>query len=109
MLEPFSNPYPAMESRCSEYGGLIRSLVKDSTGNAWGGIYKTYKCYKSEMTIVKPTFETQPQNRTSELQQSNTRSPITNYSLDEIKAKCVEIGFKEATEALGICVLKLSK
>ena len=32
-----------------------------------------------------------------------------SMSLDEAKKKCIELGFKDKTELLGSCVLKLSK
>ena len=47
--------------------------------------------------------------------QNNERQPITApqpstvFSLDDSKRKCVELGFKAATEAFGKCVLQLSK
>lgn len=109
MLEPFSDPYPVMQSNCSGYGGLILSSIQNAEGKALGGIYKTYKCYKSQEATVKPTFEVQPQNFAPKMQQPSPPSSINNNSLEKFKSLCKELGFKEGTEAFGNCVLKLSK
>ena len=40
--------------------------------------------------------------------QINSSKPI-NYSLDDYKQKCSDLGFKNGTEGFGKCVLQLSK
>ena len=55
------------------------------------------KAYYRTRTEI-PTKETTQNTATKEL-----------MSLDEAKKKCIELGFKDKTELLGSCVLKLSK
>lgn len=55
----------------------------------------------------KPYYRTRTEIPTKETTQNTATKE--SMSLDEAKKKCIELGFKDKTELLGSCVLKLSK
>jgi hypothetical protein len=89
-----------MARQCASFGGLDYSSVQEEPTPSWkqmGYNYKSYKCKGPEPKIIPRPMVAQ------ELPQP------PKVDLNEAKSKCIEIGFVAGTEALGNCVLKLTK
>jgi hypothetical protein len=86
---------------CSTRGGLLEApRYTHSVPIGWK--FYSYRC--SGVQRVAPPAP-------NLVEQTQPRTPPANPSVGmvEAKSKCIELGFKVGTEALGNCVLKLSK
>jgi len=115
----FEEAKSAIRNACSDLGGLDENSISQYTPehvviNLGGSSWFRYKCVgkstnknydRSESN--KNKYDSSIVNKT---QPSSDYTPSTStISIEDAKKKCLEIGFKNATEGFGKCVLQLTK
>ena len=89
-------------------GGGIGAIVDHNNGAAYEypGLIKVY------MGRTNQRIEEQAPTQTSTSSQATVNSSTVKNSeatLEDAKKKCIDLGFQQATEGFGNCVLKLAK
>lgn len=105
---------PKMQELCAGFGGLdfasIRQIPTPHGAVSLGDInpYYEYNCRGSPKTSTTTTAEEKP---FIDKKIESTLVPPSKPSadLESVKNKCLELGFKDKTEAFGKCVLDLSR
>ena len=109
-------PVGALESRameiCNSLGGVKNTPTYSHTVPL-GWKFYNYQCNGYKLATPISSSPNIPKIDIYPAPQSSTTPPPAEsrqgISIDEAKKKCIEIGFKSATEALGKCVLQLTK
>lgn len=92
------------EHNCAMLGGL-KSAPTYTGENLSGVVFYRYQC-KGPLSVTDQS-KTLPSIVTIPSHNESSNQP--NSIFDTAKLKCIELGFKAATEGFGKCVLKLSK
>jgi hypothetical protein len=90
-------------------GGGIGAVVDHNNGTAYEypGLIKVFMGRANQR--IENLDDASNQASNNQVSTSIAPSQSQTISLDDAKSKCIEIGFKPATEAFGNCVLKLAK
>jgi len=89
-------------------GGGIGAIVDHNNGAAYEypGLVKVYMGRTNQRIENTPSKQASTANQTST---ANSTSKNTEAMLEDSKKKCTDLGFQQATEGFGNCVLKLTK
>lgn len=86
---------------CTTRGlGLARIISTRSA--AWGNTIYQFACYRPE---IKTLPVEQPERTKQQIREQKPQ----NFSVEDAKRKCLDLGIKAGTEQYGKCVLQLSK
>jgi hypothetical protein len=90
-------------------GGGIGAVVDHNNGTAYEypGLIKVFMGRSNQRIENLDADSVQASN--NQTSTPNSPAQTTSLSLDDAKLKCIELGFKPATESFGNCVLKLAK
>ena len=89
-------------------GGGIGAIVDHNNGAAYEypGLIKVYMGRTNQRIEEQaPTQATTPSQATT----NTSTAKNSDLSLEDAKKKCIDLGFQQATEGFGNCVLKLAK
>ena len=89
-------------------GGGIGAIVDHNNGAAYEypGLIKVYMGRTNQRIEEQaPTQATTPSQATT----NTSTAKNSELSLEDAKKKCIDLGFQQATEGFGNCVLKLAK
>lgn len=90
---------PAIADACKEYGGVDQSSIK--TQDIISDIIVTFKCNIANDSYIK--------NQDATKLIVSPKKAKSTISIEQAKADCTSLGFKEKTEKFGNCVLELTK
>jgi hypothetical protein len=90
-------------------GGGVGAVVDHNNGTAYEypGLIKIFMGRANQRIENLDTESSQASNNQASTAIAPSQTQTIN--LDDAKSKCIELGFKPATEAFGNCVLKLAK
>ena len=90
-------------------GGGVGAVVDHNNGTAYEypGLIKIFMGRANQRIENLDTESSQASN--NQALTAIAPSQTQTINLDDAKSKCIELGFKPATEAFGNCVLKLAK
>ena len=125
-VEEDSELLRVMQKHCAHYGGLNFSSIAPAERPPGGAYltmkYRSYQCNgfdfaRPKIAPVAPVTYTPGEKNNSppskNLIELNDVSPPESLKvkpgLEDAKKKCIDLGFKPATEKFGQCVLRLSK
>ena len=89
-------------------GGGIGAIVDHNNGAAYEypGLIKVYMGRTNQRIEDTPPKQASTANQTST---ATSTAKNTEANLEDAKKKCTDLGFQQATEGFGNCVLKLAK
>jgi hypothetical protein len=111
MSSDLSTAYPSMQRACAMYGGLLPGSSKKVSAPPshplWNfdHTYWSYQCQGPTQRLSQPVNQNFPQSIRPTFDPLPTNSP--KISPLQAREKCKELGFKEGTDALAECGLKL--
>jgi hypothetical protein len=115
----FEEAKSAIRKACSDLGRLDENSItqyipEHVVVNLGGSSWFRYKCVGKSANKNYDISESNKNKYDSPIENkphptSGYTPSISTISIEDAKKKCVEIGFKTATEGFGKCVLQLTK